>query len=507
MSKDRQNIPCANLLMGSMRSMGYTFEAAIADIIDNSISAHSENVQLLFPTNPLETLALGILDDGEGISNDDLFEAMRYGSSSSEDVRAVDDLGRFGLGMKSASMSQCRVLTVASKYKGKVSAYTWDFDYILLKKDWIIKEHTSEEIESIPHMERLKSQEQGTLVVWQNFDVLSKSSDGQVFETLNEYKDSVSNYMALIFHRFLNSKGKSHFNLFVNNAKISGRDPFLENHPKTTTKKEVQIAIQDSDGVERQILVKPFILPYASDLKKHDRALVGGVESLRSKQGFYIYRSNRLIVWGTWFGMKPRSELTKNARIRVDIPNTLDDIWKIDVKKQTAFIPKRIQNQLKRMVNEAFEISINKQTHRGRRDNLADIDYVWNRIVTRENQYYYQVNRESELFKMVKDHINAEGSVYLDLLVREIEQNLPLQQIYIDKSNEAIYDDDEDKASRLKDILNLGITMIDAVKSLNTKTTEKAISDLMKMEPFCKYASIEDKLKKYFKDETDRYTI
>jgi len=234
---------------------------------------------------------------------------------------------------------------------------------------------------------------------------------------------------------------------------------------------------------------------------------VGGVESLRSKQGFYIYRSNRLIVWGTWFGMKPRSELTKNARIRVDIPNTLDDIWKIDVKKQTAFIPKRIQNQLKRMVNEAFEISINKQTHRGRRDNLADIDYVWNRIVTRENQYYYQVNRESELFKMVKDHINAEGSVYLDLLVREIEQNLPLQQIYIDKSNEAIYDDDEDKASRLKDILNLGITMIDAVKSLNTKTTEKAISDLMKMEPFCKYASIEDKLKKYFKDETDRYTI
>ena len=202
--------------------------------------------------------------------------------------------------------------------------------------------------------------------------------------------------------------------------------------------------------------------------------------------------------------MKPRSELTKNARIRVDIPNTLDDIWKIDVKKQTAYIPKRIQNQLKRMVNDALEISISKQTHRGRRENVKDIDYIWNRMAARGNQFYYQVNRESKLFKLVKDRMNTEDSIYLDLLVNEIEKNLPIQQIYIDKSNEDIYDNEEDKDTRLKDVLNLGITMIDAVMSLHTKTREQAITDLMKSEPFCNYKNIEDKLVKYYKDEAEQ---
>ena len=149
MSKDRENTPRANILMGSMRSIGYTFESAIADVIDNSISAHCTNVYLLFPENPLEELAVGILDDGCGMSDSHLFEAMRYGSSSSEDQREIDDLGRFGLGMKSASMSMCRKLTVASKYKGEIHAYTWDYNYIKQKEAWIIEEHTKAEIKNL----------------------------------------------------------------------------------------------------------------------------------------------------------------------------------------------------------------------------------------------------------------------------------------------------------------------------------------------------------------------
>lgn len=348
-----------------MRSIGYTFESAIADVIDNSISAHCNNVYLLFPENPLEDLAVGILDDGCGMSDAHLFEAMRYGSSSSEDQREIDDLGRFGLGMKSASMSMCRKLTVASKFDGKIHAYTWDYGYIKQKEAWITEEHTKSEIQDLPYIDRLKSQKQGTLVIWRDFDVISKSSNGQVYEALNEHKQSVNDAVALIFHRFLNSKTKLHLNIFINNSKVRGLDPFLEDNPKTTRKKEVSIAINNSNGIERQVKVRAFILPYASDLKNKDRQLVGGIESLKSKQGFYLYRNQRLIVWGTWFGMRPRSELTKNARIRVDIPNCLDDIFKIDVKKQTAFIPRYIQNQLKRLINDTLETSISKQTFRG----------------------------------------------------------------------------------------------------------------------------------------------
>ena len=501
MSKDRLNTPRADILMGSMRSIGYTFESAIADVIDNSISAHCKNINLLFPTCSLDEPVVGILDDGDGMSDVALFNAMRYGSSRSEELRQEFDLGRFGLGMKSASMSTCRILTVASKFNGEIHAYTWNYNYIEKKGDWYTQEHTQEEINCLPYIEKLSPLPNGTLVLWRDFDTIYKSNNGQVFEKLNDYKTSVDEYIALVFHRFLNSKSSNHINIFINNAAVVGLDPFLENHPKTTTKKEIDIALDDSDGNERLIKVKPFILPYASDLSTKDRKLVGGVETLKSEQGFYLYRNLRLIRRGTWFGMRPSSDLTKNARIRVDIPNSLDDIFKIDVKKQTAEIPKRIQNQLKRTVAEALEISINKETHRGRKNNTKDIDYIWNRMEARGKKYYYQINRESTLLKLVKKHLNSEGDAYLEILLKEIECNLPIQQIYIDKSNESINNEENYSESRFQDVLNIGIIIIDSVKKLNAKPVEQAISDLMKAEPFCNYKEIEDKLKEYYKDD------
>lgn len=129
MAKPVRNIPKADHLMGSMRSMGYTFESAIADIIDNSISANCQNVHIFFPADPIHCY-VSILDDGDGMSKDELLEAMRYGSTSSESVRSENDLGRFGLGLKAASLSQCRKLTVVSKKDNVLSAYRWDYDFI-----------------------------------------------------------------------------------------------------------------------------------------------------------------------------------------------------------------------------------------------------------------------------------------------------------------------------------------------------------------------------------------
>lgn len=186
MSKEKDNIPQADKLMGSMRHMGYSFESAVADVIDNSISAACENVYLLFPTDRMASLTMGILDDGYGMSNDVLFDAMRYGCTSSEEERSLEDLGRFGLGMKSASLSQCRILTVVSKHNGIYSAYTWDYNIILKKKKWVVLELTQLEIDALPYIDRLQEQKQGTLVLWSDFDVLHKSSDGQVYDTLSD---------------------------------------------------------------------------------------------------------------------------------------------------------------------------------------------------------------------------------------------------------------------------------------------------------------------------------
>lgn len=237
--------------------------------------------------------------------------------------------------MKAASLSQCRNLTVVSfDMNSNLNAYTWDYVYIQKKQNWVIQELTENEIRKLPYIDFLIENKKGTLVLWQDFDVISKSSDGQVYETLVDLRKSLENTLSLIYHRFLSLSTTSKLKIYINKHSVRPLDPFLEHHPKTTYKKERTIAINDSEGKERLIHIKPFVLPFATDMNENDKKLIGGIENLRAKQGFYIYRNNRLIIWGTWFGMKPRAELTKNARIRVDIPNSLDDIWGIDIKNK-----------------------------------------------------------------------------------------------------------------------------------------------------------------------------
>lgn len=500
MSKNKQLLPKAATLMGSLRSMGYSFESAIADVIDNSISAHASKVQVLFPTSPLADLAVGIMDNGEGMSNEELLEAMRYGSMASEEQRADDDLGRFGMGLKSASLSQCRRLTVISFDGIEYHGYRWDYSYIIEKQDWIIQELSKEEIELVPFADAFILQKAGTLVVWDDFDVLSKSSGGQIYETLIELRNTVEQSLALIFHRYLSATDDTKLEIQINNLSVSPLDPFLERHPKTTSKKERTIAIPDSEGVERLIHIKPYVLPFATDLKEKDKKLIGGIENLRAKQGFYIYRNKRLIIWGTWFGMNKRAELTKNARIRVDIPNSLDDIWAIDIKKQNASIPKKILNQMKKTVMDALEISVNQQTYRGRTNKINDnIDYIWERKEGRNDTFFYQINRGSKLYQYIREKMSDEDITYLDMLITEIEKNIPIQQMYIDKSNEAISVEEAD--SRLDDLFQMAVAMVNNLQSLRDDSIESIIEDLMKSEPFCHYSKLKELLIKNLQDE------
>lgn len=497
MSKDRKHIPKASTLMGSLRSMGYSFESAVADVIDNSISAHAQNIRILFPSTPLDELAIGILDDGDGMKGDVLFEAMRYGSLSAEEERSEDDLGRFGMGMKSASLSQCRCLTVISFDGETLNGFKWDYNHILMTQDWMIQELEKNEIDELPYIERLKKQDKGTLVLWQDFDVISNSSGGQIYSTLVELRSTLENTLALIYHRYLTGLGMQHLHIYINELGIKPQDPFLEQHPKTTVKKEIELDIKDSNGIERIIKIRPFILPFATELREKDKQLIGGIENLRAKQGFYVYRNKRLIIWGTWFGMKQRSELTKNTRIRVDIPNTLDDIWSIDIKKQQASIPKQILQRLKKAVDEALDFSVRQQTYRGRTEKVNDkIDYIWDRKRGRNNTFFYLINRESNLFKFIREKMTEEDYNYLEILLTEIEKNLPIQQLYIDKSNESIATPEETD-ERLDDLYQMAITLASTMMNIRSDGWKAIINDLMNSEPWCKYPSVKDKLLEY----------
>ena len=496
MAQARKNIPKADSLMGSMRSIGYTFESAIADIIDNSISAHAKNILLSFPTEASNCF-VSIIDDGMGLTEDELFNAMRYGSTACEDSRGFDDLGRFGLGLKAASLSQCRILSVISKKNGRTSSFQWNYNYILKTGEWDLLFLSKEEQCILPTYDIFNKQEKGTLVVWQDFDVIDKATNGQIFSTLCDYKDTVSDYIALIFHRFLNSQN---LHIKLNQFNIEGLDPFLDSKKeKVTRQKVINLAINDSNGIERVVKVQPVILPFYKDLTKKDIKLLGGDENLRTKQGYYIYRNDRLILWGTWFGLQ-RGELTKNARIRVDFPNSLDDIWKIDIKKQSASIPLQIRNSLKRAVSEAMNLSVRQQTHRGRKANVDEkIDYIWSRIQCRDNQYAYEINRDNPFINLIKQKLSDDEMDYLEMFIEEVERNLPVQQIYIDRANNEFTENDVD--DRESDLRQKAIILAQTSLQYGNKSLSEIISKIMSSEPFCYSNNLEIELKKHFKHE------
>ena len=168
MSNLIENKPTAEVLMTSMRAMGYSFESAIADVIDNSITAQATNIELKFPIDPVECF-VAICDNGTGMTRERLIEAMKYGSQTENGERSEDDLGRFGLGLKSASLSQCRKLTVVSKKNGDIAAFVWDLDIISETKDWFMVECDAAQIPQIKFASFLDELENGTVVLWENF--------------------------------------------------------------------------------------------------------------------------------------------------------------------------------------------------------------------------------------------------------------------------------------------------------------------------------------------------
>lgn len=420
--KEKILVPYAPNLVESTRSIGYSFESALADIIDNSIGKGAREVLINFRS--VSSPYVAIIDDACGMDEKELETAMQYGSKSSLDIRDSEDLGRFGLGLKMASMSQCRTLTVVSKKNNAICAARWDLDFIVKQGNWSLMWFGDQEIDSIQHIELLKDRVAGTIVVWENFDRISNGTVN-LQKILDEKLVLAQSHIALVFHRFL---GDENFNnrvkLYFNNSKVEPADPFLTNNPATQPLIEQSIVISGS-----QIKVKPYILPYISKLSANDKKQLGDINDLRQNQGFYVYRNKRLIVWGTWFRLIKQHELSKLARIRVDIPNNLDSIWEIDIKKSTASLPDLIKRNLVAIVEQTVGKSEHIYQYRGRRVTSDEILHVWNTVNNR-GSFQYIVNRNLPLFKLLDDSLDEKGQTYLDSFIKTIEDSFPYGDVY-----------------------------------------------------------------------------
>lgn len=431
--KEKECVPFAPSLTESMRSIGYSFKSAIADLLDNSISAGAKHIRLF--TEPSSDPWLIIFDDGCGMTDEELYEAMRYGSSDPTKERDPNDLGRFGLGMKSASLSQCRRFTVVSKKNGKISGYSWDLDYVIEKGKWALKQFDEDEISRFPRIDMIDHVNHGTYIILEDFDRIKEGASNyqaSFDRCISEMQDHIS----LVFHRFINDGLSFEFN----GAKIEGRDPFLSESNATQKKKEVSINI---DG--KQVKMKVFILPHRTKLTEKDIIKLGGEDRLREDQGFYVYRNKRLIIWGTWFRLEHKDELNKLARVRVDIPNTLDYMWNIDVKKSTATLPDKIKKNMYGAIVESVSVSRNVHQYRGRKVKEDDdgIANVWEKIKLREG-YEYVINRELPQIKLLQSMLNDDQAKTFSNVLTTIEKAFPTYSIYVDEAAGKIEDNSQE---------------------------------------------------------------
>lgn len=310
--KDVSVPPYAPMLIESTRAIGYTLESAIADIIDNSASASASCVDIFF--FPVGDAYIAILDNGYGISSEKLDTAMRYGSQNPNEQRAVNDLGRFGLGLKTASLSQCRTLTVVSKHGKQIEARRWDIDYVSQTGEWsLLVFETADELDAIPRIDKLREMESGTLVVWQNLDRL-KVGELDFNRSMGKKMDIVRAHLSLVFHRYIIGESElKKMQIKMNGSLIEPTDPFLSKRNTQVMADEI-MAINGS-----RVIVRPHILPHIVSLTAGEITALGGKDGLRKSQGFYVYRNKRLLVWGTWFNMMRQGELSKLARVQVDI--------------------------------------------------------------------------------------------------------------------------------------------------------------------------------------------
>lgn len=479
---EQECVPFAPSLIESMRSLGYSFPAAIADLLDNSISAKARNIDII--STPGMEPSLIILDDGNGMTENELCEAMRYGSSNPLETRREDDLGRFGLGMKAASLSQCRKLIVVSKKEGKVSAYSWDLDYVIDSESWMLMGFAEEEMLQFPHIDQLLDKEHGTYIYLSEFDRI-KEGTGNLSETFNKCLDDMINHLALVFHRFIDEG----LIIRVNQLELEARDPFLSYHRATQRKRESSFRINNE-----KITLKPFILPHLSKLSQDDLDKVGGKDRLRSEQGFYVYRNKRLIIWGTWFRLERKDELNKLARVMVDIPNSLDYMWSIDIKKSAATLPDIIKKNMYNAVYESVLCSEAVHTYRGRKEKKdKDIEYVWERVKVRDG-YEYQINRKIPQLELLESTLDESQLRLLSSVINTIEAAFPVSALYVDAAKGNVEDkkiEPGDDFEKVWDDLQTQMAYVRA-QGLSERLYYQAF---LKVEPYCNVEEIKNRIR------------
>lgn len=346
-------LPSARRLVGSLRDIGYETAEAVADLIDNSIAAEASRVDLKLEFDGARSW-LRIADDGIGMNGTTITEAMKYGSDREY---ADDDLGKFGLGLKTASMSQCRRLSVASrtsKTVARIEARQLDLDYVERTDSWrvLILGVDQRPAALVDPLKRHR----GTVVMWEDLDrILNYKNPGSEWarNKLLGLAEQLDQHLGMVFHRFLSGKvlRRKKLTITINGTIVEPWDPFAidEKYTEALKPHDLEIHTPNGSGIVR---LEPYVLPprdrFSSEAA-HRRA--AGPNNWNRQQGFYIYRANRLIQSGGWSRMRTQDEHTKLARIGMYFTPELDHAFGINVAKMRVNLPAELKDEIKDFVD------------------------------------------------------------------------------------------------------------------------------------------------------------
>lgn len=467
--------PEASSMIETFRAIGYSIETAVADIIDNSITANAQNIWIDYKWKGPSTI-LSITDDGHGMNNDELVQAMKPGSTSPLDVRKEHDLGRFGLGLKTASFSQCRKFAVLSlKEQYQPVYWCWDLDYVNQQKSWsLIKFCPADE----SYLQKLKELEHGTTVVWWDIDRLTSNTRADNEQSKSQFlatMEMVKRHLGMVFHRFIDEG----LNIFFRGRKIESWDPFMIGSDGLQTKPE-------SVFENGKVRIKGFVLPHRSKLSAEQYLYgKGPQDSWTAHQGFYVYRNKRLLVSGDWLGMFKKEVHYDLCRIRIDLTNDLDEEWQIDIRKSVARPPSILKETILSIAKDVRSQAVEVYRHKGKvvkRKLVKDEYFPFWEERTRHGKRFYKLNRNHPLIKELKESLDADTS-RLEQLLQFIEETVPVPLITLQESENEKPHGQPFEGKNHEAIISVMQTMYTKLLS-EGQSKEQAKSRISNTEPF-----------------------
>jgi hypothetical protein len=469
--------------INSYRSFGYNLSTAISDIIDNSISANANEIRLEFKWDGQDSF-ISICDNGSGMNKEELVLAMTPGSKDPDEERSEKDLGRFGMGLKTASFSQCKRLTCITKRNDfNTIKRCWDIDFINTENEWRLLDFVS----NITFLNKIENQKSGTLVLWEKLDRIVGNAEANNESVKNAFYQEmivVKHHLSLVFHKFIESK---RVKIFYQNTEIEAYNPFLLSlNPKP------EMGQPESFG---NVEITYFILPHMSEIGKSVYENSGGSLGWFQEQGFYIYRSDRLLVAGDWLGLEKKRDYSKLARIAVNFTNANDFNWHLDIKKSTATPPIEIRKELSRIAKIAIMKSAKIYNWRGQKtfaeSGTTNYEPLWTDEKTREGIKKYKINRKHPIIKTLLDENNKLVGKALKLL----EENVPIELILSNQNEDPAFHELEKQSDKPSDeLINLGIELF-KINISQGVPNEIARQQIMSAVPFSLYPLINEYLK------------